>query len=60
MLGADPKTRLRAGRQPDEVQADILGELGRQLWELVSCQHIYNDLENMTRCYLKRPAYVTP
>jgi hypothetical protein len=60
-LGADPSTRLRAGRGRDEVQAAILGELGRQHWELVSCQYIRNDDgDHMTLCYLKRPFDVSP
>lgn len=60
-LGADPYLRLREGRQLDEVQAAILGELGRQSWELVSCQYVRNDFgEHMTQCYLKRPMAATP
>jgi len=60
-LGADSQLRLRAERGLDEVQAAILGELGRQHWELVSCQHIANEYgERMTQCYLKRPVASTP
>jgi hypothetical protein len=60
-LGADPYTRLRPNRRQDEVQASILGLLGQQYWELVSCQYIRNDLgDNMTICYLKRPVETAP
>lgn len=59
-LGADPYTRLRPNRRQDEVQASILGLLGQQHWELVSCQYIRNEQgDNMTICHLKRP-HTTP
>ena len=65
-IGADPATRLRAGRTQEEIHAAILQQLGLDGWEVVTCQFIREQgtgnwsVANVTTCHLKRPLDLVP
>jgi hypothetical protein len=65
-VGAEPGTRMRAGRTQEEIHAAILEQFGLGGWDVVTCQFIRElgtgswRVANVTTCHLKRPLELAP